>query len=234
MTEETKINDTRKAELLSTTVEHIDITKFDARPIVDAMGKMSFTSRDLARATGIFNQMLGDKDCSIFVVIAGVWAAFLVQHWIRRREHIATARSVRRNRRIAEQTRQAAVLGTLRGIHGQVVETLGKALPAVTGEIGPRHLRPAMPFGQCLVLATLQRAARHRDDAHVGGQTAITMQVVQRRQQLVQGQVTTTAKYQHVAGKGQGRSPQEITQSRHKRWPAHTLGAAAGALAAAM
>ena len=30
----------------------------------------------------------------IFVVIAGVWAAFLVQHWIRRREHIATARSV--------------------------------------------------------------------------------------------------------------------------------------------
>ena len=31
------INDTRKAELLSTKVEHIDITKFDARPIVDAM-----------------------------------------------------------------------------------------------------------------------------------------------------------------------------------------------------
>ena len=41
------INDTRKAELLSTPVEHIDITKFDARPIIDAMGKMSFTSRDL-------------------------------------------------------------------------------------------------------------------------------------------------------------------------------------------
>ena len=49
-------------------VEHIDITSFDARPIVEAMGKMSFTSRDLARATGIYNQMLDDPDCSIFLV----------------------------------------------------------------------------------------------------------------------------------------------------------------------
>jgi len=69
------INDTRKAELLSTTVEHIDITKFDARPIVDAMGKMSFTSRDLSRATGIYNQMLDDPDCTIFLVIAGSTSA---------------------------------------------------------------------------------------------------------------------------------------------------------------
>ena len=46
-----RINDTRKAELLSSPVEHIDITKFDARPIIDSMGKMSFTSRDLSRAT---------------------------------------------------------------------------------------------------------------------------------------------------------------------------------------
>src|SRR3546814_13882630 len=68
-------NDVRKAELLSTTVEHIDITSFDARPIVDAMGKMSFTSRDLARATSIYNQMLADKDCSIFLVIEGSTSA---------------------------------------------------------------------------------------------------------------------------------------------------------------
>ncbi len=65
----------RKAELLSTEVEHIDITKFDARPIVDAMGKMSFTSRDLAHATKIYNQMLADKDCTIFLVIAGSTSA---------------------------------------------------------------------------------------------------------------------------------------------------------------
>ena len=70
-----RINDTRKAELLSSPVEHIDITKFDARPIVDAMGKMSFTSRDLARATGIYNQMLEDPDCSIILVVAGSTSA---------------------------------------------------------------------------------------------------------------------------------------------------------------
>ncbi|RST31047.1 deoxyhypusine synthase [Sphingomonas ginkgonis] len=75
MNTESKINDTRKAELLSSTVEHIDITSFDARPIVDAMGKMSFTSRDLARATGIYNQMLEDPDCSIILVIAGSTSA---------------------------------------------------------------------------------------------------------------------------------------------------------------
>ena len=72
---DTTINDTRKAELLSTTVEHIDITSFDARPIVDAMKKMSFTSRDLGRATDIYNQMLADKDCTIFLVIAGSTSA---------------------------------------------------------------------------------------------------------------------------------------------------------------
>lgn len=69
------INDTRKAELLSTEVEHIDITSFDARPIIDQMAKMSFTSRDLARATGIYNQMLEDKDATIFLVIAGSTSA---------------------------------------------------------------------------------------------------------------------------------------------------------------
>ena len=71
----TSINDTRKAELLSSMVEHIDITSFDARPIVEAMGKMSFTSRDLASATGLYNQMLEDKDCSIILVIAGSTSA---------------------------------------------------------------------------------------------------------------------------------------------------------------
>ncbi len=72
---ETPINDTRKAELLSTEVEHIDIKSFDARPIVDAMKKMSFTSRDLGRAADLYNQMLEDKHCSIILVIAGSTSA---------------------------------------------------------------------------------------------------------------------------------------------------------------
>jgi deoxyhypusine synthase len=69
------INDTRKAELLSKIVEHVDIRSFDARPIIESMGKMSFTSRDLARATGIYNQMLDDPGCNIFLVIAGSTSA---------------------------------------------------------------------------------------------------------------------------------------------------------------
>ena len=72
-TMDTKSN--KKAELLSKVVEHIDITSFDARPIIDSMGKMSFTSRDLARATGIFNEMLGDRDCSVILTIAGSTSA---------------------------------------------------------------------------------------------------------------------------------------------------------------
>ncbi|HJU77811.1 MAG TPA: deoxyhypusine synthase [Sphingomicrobium sp.] len=70
-----RINDTRKAELLSTPIEHIDITSFDARPIVEAMGKMSFTSRDLARATDIYNRMIADPECSIILVVAGSTSA---------------------------------------------------------------------------------------------------------------------------------------------------------------
>ncbi|MEA2999842.1 MAG: deoxyhypusine synthase, partial [Sphingomonadales bacterium] len=73
--ESSRANDTRKAELLSTTVEHIDIRSFDARAIIDAMKKMSFTSRDLGRAAEIYNQMLADRDCSVILVIAGSTSA---------------------------------------------------------------------------------------------------------------------------------------------------------------
>lgn len=67
--------DNRKAELLSRPVEHIDITSFDARPLVDSMSGMSFTSRDLARATRIFNDMLADPDCSVILTLAGSTSA---------------------------------------------------------------------------------------------------------------------------------------------------------------
>jgi deoxyhypusine synthase len=65
----------RKAEFLSREVEHIDITKFDARPIIEAMDKMSFTSRDLARATEIYNMMLKDKECAVILTLAGSTSA---------------------------------------------------------------------------------------------------------------------------------------------------------------
>ena len=73
MTHSSKSNE--KAALLSKTVEHVDIKSFDARPIIDAMGKMSFTSRDLARATEIFNMAVNDPDCAIILTLAGSTSA---------------------------------------------------------------------------------------------------------------------------------------------------------------
>lgn len=65
----------RKAELLARTVEHVDIKSFDARPIIAAMDKMSFSSRDLGRAASIYNQMLEDENCTVFLTLAGSTSA---------------------------------------------------------------------------------------------------------------------------------------------------------------
>ncbi len=64
-----------KAELLSKVVEHVDITAYDARPVIDAMRKMSFTSRDTARAADILNMAIEDKDCSPWLILAGSTSA---------------------------------------------------------------------------------------------------------------------------------------------------------------
>ncbi len=68
-------NDKRKADLLASPVEHFDITEFDARPVVDAWEKMSFTSRDAARAARILNMALEDQDCTLFLTLAGSTSA---------------------------------------------------------------------------------------------------------------------------------------------------------------
>ncbi|MFN3574288.1 MAG: 1,9-bis(guanidino)-5-aza-nonane synthase [Phenylobacterium sp.] len=65
----------RKAELLSTTVEHVAIDQYDARPIIDAMRQMSFTSRDTARAADIFSMALEDAGCSTWLTLAGSTSA---------------------------------------------------------------------------------------------------------------------------------------------------------------
>ena len=64
-----------KKKLLNKEVEHIDITSFDSRKIIDSMSKMSFTSRDTANAAKIFNEMVSDKNCSIFLTLAGSTSA---------------------------------------------------------------------------------------------------------------------------------------------------------------
>jgi len=60
-----------KKSYLSKEVEHIDITKFNAVPIIEAMGKTAFQAKNLYRASLIFDKMIQDKDCTIILCLAG-------------------------------------------------------------------------------------------------------------------------------------------------------------------
>jgi len=62
---------TTKKDYLHTPIEHIDITKNNPVALVDAMAKMAFTARDLARAADITNRMVEDKSCGIILCLAG-------------------------------------------------------------------------------------------------------------------------------------------------------------------
>lgn len=67
--------DNRKAELLAAPVDHIDIAAFDARPLIDSWEKMSFTSRDAARAARIINAAVADPAGTVFLTLAGSTSA---------------------------------------------------------------------------------------------------------------------------------------------------------------
>ena len=69
-----------KKDFLKSPVEHIDITSFDSRKIIQSMKKMSFVSRETANAADIFNQMIKDKECSIFLTLAGSTSAAGCMH----------------------------------------------------------------------------------------------------------------------------------------------------------
>jgi deoxyhypusine synthase len=60
-----------KKSLLKDIIEHIDIRSFDARPIIEAYGRMAFQARNLHNASAIFNKMLKDDSCSIMLTLAG-------------------------------------------------------------------------------------------------------------------------------------------------------------------
>ncbi len=61
----------KKEDLLRETVKHIDIKSFDATPIVEGMKKMSFTSRDTARAAEILHRMVRDPESTNILTLAG-------------------------------------------------------------------------------------------------------------------------------------------------------------------
>ena len=62
---------TTKREILQRTIEHIDIKQHNVVPLVDAMQTMAFTSRDLYRASSIYERMLLDEECAVILCLAG-------------------------------------------------------------------------------------------------------------------------------------------------------------------
>lgn len=64
-------NKNKKSEYLTKAIEHIDITKQNVVPLVDAMQHMAFTARDLHRAADIYDRMLRDKECGVILCLAG-------------------------------------------------------------------------------------------------------------------------------------------------------------------
>ena len=75
MSDKKNLGHNSKKDFLNKPVEHIDITSFDARKIISSMEKMSFVSRETANAANIFNEMLKDKDCTVFLSLAGSTSA---------------------------------------------------------------------------------------------------------------------------------------------------------------
>src|SRR3989344_4606563 len=64
-----------KQDFLKTPVEHIDFKKIDPTYLVEAMSKMSFSSRDLARAADIYVRMLSEKESTVILTLAGSTSA---------------------------------------------------------------------------------------------------------------------------------------------------------------
>ena len=61
-----------KRKFLGDTIQHIDVTTMPGIvPLVESMGKLAFSSRDLHRAADIYDRMLRDRDCAVILTLAG-------------------------------------------------------------------------------------------------------------------------------------------------------------------
>lgn len=65
----------KKKDLLTKKVDHIDIKKINSVDIIESMKKMSFSARDLANASDIYNRMLKEKNCAVILTLAGSTSA---------------------------------------------------------------------------------------------------------------------------------------------------------------
>jgi len=61
----------KKTDFLKKTIQHFDMKQYNVVPLVDAMENMAFQSRNLYRASRIYDMMLNDKDCTVILTLAG-------------------------------------------------------------------------------------------------------------------------------------------------------------------
>ena len=60
-----------KKDFLTETIKHFDIKEHNVVSLVDSMGEMAFSSRDLHRAADIYDRMLKDENCTVILTLAG-------------------------------------------------------------------------------------------------------------------------------------------------------------------
>ena len=60
-----------KTDYLKKTIQHFDMKQHNVVPLVDAMESMAFQSRNLHRASKIYDMMLNDKACTVILTLAG-------------------------------------------------------------------------------------------------------------------------------------------------------------------
>ncbi|MCX7833571.1 MAG: deoxyhypusine synthase [Ignavibacteria bacterium] len=60
-----------KKDYLKSTIEHIDIKKYNVVPLVEAFKNMAFQARNLYKAADIYDRMIQDEKCSIILCLAG-------------------------------------------------------------------------------------------------------------------------------------------------------------------
>ena len=65
------MNRSEKNALLARPVGQVDITSFDGRRVLDAMGEMALAAGEVVAAEGLFGRMIADPDCTIILTVAG-------------------------------------------------------------------------------------------------------------------------------------------------------------------
>jgi len=60
-----------KSDYLQNPVCHLDISRYNVVPLVQAMRQTAYSARDLARAADIYDRMLCDHECGIILCLAG-------------------------------------------------------------------------------------------------------------------------------------------------------------------